>query len=154
MAEAKHPGPGGASGHEQSDLSPRAIAIFGIALAATVIVCVILAVWLFDFFAAYEARRDVPPSPLARREAPSEPLLQVSAPKDREQMRDLEEKTLTSYDWVNRQAGTVRIPIGRAMELLAERGLPASPKESGTHGETVGTRRTGQPSQPAKGKPR
>lgn len=154
MAETKHPGPGGASGYEQSDLSPKAIAIFGIALAATVTVCVILAVWVFDFFANYEAKRDTPPSPLARREAPAEPLLQVSAPQERQETRDLEEKTLTSYEWVNKQAGIVRIPIGRAMELLAERGLPASPKESDTHGETVGTRRTGQPSQPAKGKPR
>jgi len=151
MSEAKHSGEPGA-GHELSDLSPRAIAIFGIVLAATVVVCLALAVWLFNFFAAREARQDVPPSALAKQEAPSGPLLQVLAPKDLVELRAAEEKILDSYDWLNRQAGTVRIPIERAVELLAERGLPASPKESGTPGETAGSRRTGQPGQAGSGK--
>jgi len=34
------------------------------------------------------------------------------------------ETSLTSYGWVDRKAGRVRIPIARAMELLLERGLP------------------------------
>jgi hypothetical protein len=151
MAETKPAGAPGA-GHELSDLSPRAIAIFGIALAATVIFCLILAVWIFNYLAGREARQDVAPSPLAKREAPAEPLLQVAAPKDLEGMRAAEEKILSSYDWVNRQAGTVRIPIQRAMQLLAERGIPAASKESGTQGETGGGRQTGQSSQPARAK--
>jgi hypothetical protein len=144
MPEAK-PSGGSGAGHELSDLSPRAIAIFGVALAATVIACVILAMWIFGFFAALETKLDLPPSPLAKPAAPAGPHLQVSAPKDLEEMRAAEEKVLTNYDWVDRQAGTVRIPIDRAMQLLAERGLPASPKESGVP-------RTSQQSQPAKAK--
>ena len=144
MPEVKPSGDSDA-GHELSDLSPRAIAIFGIALAATVIACLILAVWIFGFFAARETKLDVPPSPLAKQAAPAGPHLQVSAPKDLAEMLAVEEKILNSYDWVDRQAGTVRIPIDRAMQLLAERGLPASPKESGVP-------RTGQQSQPAKAK--
>jgi hypothetical protein len=35
-----------------------------------------------------------------------------------------EEKTLYSYGWVDQQAGAVRIPIDRAMDLLVQRGLP------------------------------
>ncbi len=35
-----------------------------------------------------------------------------------------EDLLLDHYTWVNRQQGVVRIPIGRAMELIAERGLP------------------------------
>jgi hypothetical protein len=31
---------------------------------------------------------------------------------------------LATYDWVDQKAGTVRIPIDRAMELIAQRGLP------------------------------
>jgi hypothetical protein len=139
MSETKHPGaatPIGSAGHERSDLQPRAIAFFGIGLAATVIVCLILAVWLFDYFASRAAKQDVPPWPLAKIEAPSEPRLQVFAPKDLAAFRAAEEKILDSYDWVNRQAGTVRIPIDQAMRLLAERGLPTA----------------GKPSQPAKAK--
>jgi hypothetical protein len=35
-----------------------------------------------------------------------------------------EENTLYSYGWVDEKAGTVRIPIDRAMDLLVQRGLP------------------------------
>jgi hypothetical protein len=31
---------------------------------------------------------------------------------------------LQSYGWIDQQKGVVRIPIERAMELTAERGLP------------------------------
>jgi hypothetical protein len=34
---------------------------------------------------------------------------------------------LTSYGWVNKEAGAVRIPIARAKQLLVERGLGAAP---------------------------
>jgi hypothetical protein len=39
-----------------------------------------------------------------------------------------EEKTLHSYGWVDQRAGVVRIPIDRAMELVAQRGLPTRPQ--------------------------
>jgi hypothetical protein len=35
-----------------------------------------------------------------------------------------EEQTLATYDWIDKNAGTVRIPIDRAMDLIAQRGLP------------------------------
>ena len=34
------------------------------------------------------------------------------------------EKELYSYGWVDEKAGTVHIPIERAMDLIAQRGLP------------------------------
>ena len=36
-----------------------------------------------------------------------------------------QEETLNSYGWVDEKAGVARIPIDRAMDLLAQRGLPA-----------------------------
>jgi hypothetical protein len=39
-------------------------------------------------------------------------------------LRKSEEETLTTYGWVDRKAGVVRIPIERAMQLVAERGVP------------------------------
>lgn len=35
-----------------------------------------------------------------------------------------EDLLLDHYTWVNQQQGTVRIPIGEAMQLIAQRGLP------------------------------
>ncbi len=38
--------------------------------------------------------------------------------------RDREAAELESYGWIDRKSGIVRIPIDRAMDLLAQRGLP------------------------------
>jgi hypothetical protein len=35
-----------------------------------------------------------------------------------------QEAILNSYGWVDKEAGVVRIPIERAIELTLERGLP------------------------------
>ncbi len=39
-----------------------------------------------------------------------------------------EEGLLYSYGWVDEKAGTVRIPIERAMDLIVQRGLPVRPQ--------------------------
>ena len=36
-----------------------------------------------------------------------------------------QQQKLKTYRWVDRQAGVVAIPIDRAMDLIAEQGLPA-----------------------------
>jgi hypothetical protein len=113
-------------GYESSDLKPRSIAIFGLALAVVVAACLIVTAWLFGFFAARRAQEDVLPSPLARVESPAGPVLQVNAPGDLARLRAEEGATLSTYGWVDRAAGTVRIPIDRAMRLLLERGLPGA----------------------------
>ena len=40
-------------------------------------------------------------------------------------IRAAEDQVLNSYAWMDPEKGVVRIPIGRAMDLLAERGLPS-----------------------------
>ena len=40
-----------------------------------------------------------------------------------------EDLLLDNYSWVDRQSGKVRIPIARAMELIAQHGLPVAPEE-------------------------
>ncbi len=52
------------------------------------------------------------------------PQLEVNERTELNDERLREENTLSTYDWVDQKGGTVRIPIDRAMELLAQRGLP------------------------------
>ena len=52
--------------------------------------------------------------------APPEPRLQTSPALDLKTLRDAEDAHLHSYAWVDRKAGAVRIPIERAMELVAK----------------------------------
>ncbi len=113
------------AGYEPSDLKPRTIAIFGLSLALVVAACLIVAAWMFGFFAARRAEEDVLPSPLARVEVPAGPVLQVYAPGDLARLRAEEDKILSTYGWVDRGAGIVRIPVDQAMQLLVERGPKA-----------------------------
>jgi hypothetical protein len=39
------------------------------------------------------------------------------------------QQRLTNYGWVDRNAGKVHIPIDRAIDLLAQRGLPTRPAQ-------------------------
>jgi len=43
-------------------------------------------------------------------------------------MHAKEDLLLENYSWVDEGKGTVRIPIERAMELIAQRGLPVAPE--------------------------
>jgi hypothetical protein len=134
MAEAHPPGsPSGdpAGGYERSDLTAKSVAIFGVALAAVIILVLVVTGWMFHYFAAWQARVDVPPSPLAQtRPGPPEPRLQVDPTKDLKAMHAEEDTRLTGYGWVDKEAGVVRMPIARAMELLVERRLPAAAKKA------------------------
>ena len=44
--------------------------------------------------------------------------------QDMADMHEREDLLLDHYTWVNQQQGTVRIPIGQAMQIIAQRGLP------------------------------
>jgi len=84
------------------------------------------------FFVRYSPLHDRPASPLADlNRLPPEPRLQVNPPVDLIRLRDVENVLLNNYSWIDPAAGKVRIPITRAMAILAERGLPSreSPKD-------------------------
>jgi len=52
---------------------------------------------------------------------PPEPRLQVNAAVDMVRLRDVENVLLNNYAWIDPEAGKVRIPIDRAMAIVAER---------------------------------
>jgi hypothetical protein len=110
-------------GHEERDVQLRPLIIAGVSLALLAGLT-LLAMWrLFDYFAARQARFATPPPLLETRPLPPEPRLQVSPQQEWRDMLAAETATLHSYGWVDRQAGIVRIPIQRAIDILAERGL-------------------------------
>jgi hypothetical protein len=60
-----------------------------------------------------------------QRVLPPEPRLQVDEPRTWKQELAVQTSQIEGYAWVDRRAGVVRIPVERAIELVAERGLPA-----------------------------
>ncbi len=58
------------------------------------------------------------------------PRLQMDdGDQDIAEMHAREDLLLDHYSWIDRSSGKVRIPIARAMEIIAKGGLPVAPEE-------------------------
>lgn len=113
-----------ATAHEETDINLRPVVIAGVALMVVLVVTAAAMFGLFQVMEIQEARMSPPPNPLAAAEGPRvppQPRLQADPIKDLHELRKAEKDILTSYGWVDQSAGTVRIPVARAMELLAQR---------------------------------
>jgi hypothetical protein len=110
--------------HETSDANIRNLLIFGAGLAFLVIAGLVISRVVLRYFVSHQGLGP-PASPFENvRTLPPEPRLQVTAPKDLKQYLAAQNEILNTYGWVDRQAGVVRIPIQRAMDLLLQKGLP------------------------------
>ena len=120
------------------DVNIAGVLQFGFWLAVCAIL-VHLAIWgFFKLLEAQQDRNQEPVSPLVAaslKRTPPEPRLEPDPLALRGKLRAEEDAVLTTYGWVDRRAGTVRIPIDRAMELLVERGLPAGPAATAASAE-------------------
>jgi hypothetical protein len=138
-------------GYEASDASVPGIAVFLVALLIFVGVCGVLCFGIGKVFNAHMNKEDGPNSKWTKTvdvrqlgNLPSSPELQnkmaeitQSFPTPRVQMDDgnqdiatlhaREDLLLNNYTWVDQSKGQVRIPIERAMELIAQRGLAVAP---------------------------
>jgi len=131
----------GQEGFERQDLTAQGVFAFLIGLAVGGVL-VYFVVWgLYRFMDARERSHQPPQSPLVkqvetdtRMVSPDEiakfpqPRLEKNERVAIKDFRLQEEQTLNSYGWVDEKAGAVRVPIERAMQLLAQRGLPTTPK--------------------------
>ena len=112
-----------AVGHERRDVSVATVVKWGAGVLGLVVFTV-AAMWLMlRQLQAHEEHESAPASPLASYgpQEPPQPRLQTDARGDLESLRASEQKQLESYGWIERDAGTVHIPIDRAMSLLTQR---------------------------------
>ena len=113
------------AGHETSDAEAGGLAKVAIVIAVLVTLVFFGIVILFKAFAYYQPLLHSKAHALAetRGETLSEPRVEVDPPRVKIELDQIEEHVLTSYDWVDEEAGLVRIPIDRAIKHLAKRGL-------------------------------
>ena len=142
--EIKHPAKDPGAEFERQDLSPRGVYAFLAGLAAACVVVAFILLGLYHFMDAYQRTHQAPQNPLAQptvetRQVPSQTILKFPAPRleqnertEINHFRRNEENQLHSYGWVDQQAGVVRIPIARAMQLIVQQGLPTEPKSGST----------------------
>lgn len=109
--------------HEGRDVEPRAIARLGALLVAVTVGAMLILIAFFDALEWASAGADPEPAPMAFEpdRQPPQPRLQRLPTRELETLRAEERAVLESYGWVDRDEGIVRIPIERAMELIAER---------------------------------
>jgi hypothetical protein len=113
-------------GHERSDVSLRGIFLFTGILAASSVAILLLLGGLMALFARQERRLEQLRPPMFTDESGQfpAPRLQGNPAVDTAEFLARARKTLNSYGWVDRKAGIARIPIDRAIEILAQKGLP------------------------------
>jgi|SoiMethySBSTD1v2_1073268.scaffolds.fasta_scaffold235399_2 hypothetical protein len=135
--------PTAVSGHEHTDANVWLIVQFAIWLAASAIVTHFLMWGLFTFFvkdrgATAKQAIEFPLAAQQERRLPAGPRLQAIPANEIFEFRQRENAELSEYGWVDRNAGTVHIPIDKAKELLLQRGLPSRPAPAAS-GDPAGT---------------
>jgi hypothetical protein len=111
------------SAHEITDIEPRHAAAFGAGLAIFLGLVFVIALSVFRYFAFPYFGANQPQAFNDFQSLP-EPQLQLFPQDDLDRLRRSNRQTLETYGWVDRESRIVRIPIERAMDIVAERGLP------------------------------
>lgn len=154
----QNPNSTGHGSYERSDIGASAVIYFLVGLGVVMLLVYFIVNGIFAYLDKRFEAEQTPVSPLVTnaptdtrrippqykgdyekylREGFPSPQLEVNERTELSDERRREENTLSTYDYIDKKAGTVRIPIDRAMDLLAQRGLPVR-TQAGT-AEGVGT---------------
>ncbi len=159
MSDPKHPANSNGHGdYERRDIGVASVLYFLAGLAVAGLAVYFIANGLFWYLDKRLEAEQPPVSPLVKN-APADtrrippqyknneyekylkegfpsPQLEVNERTELNEIRLHEEDTLSTYGWVDQKAGTVHIPIDRAMDLLAQRGLPVRTQPGGESSPT------------------
>jgi hypothetical protein len=118
-----------AAGHEQDVVNTRVVILSGVGLFALMIVSFVL---MLAFWRALDfAFGDDPTTGIASKDRtpvpPGVPVLDADQAAQLVRLRESQLAWLNEYQWENKAEGIARIPIERAMAILAKDGLPATP---------------------------
>ena len=144
------------AGYEQTDVKVTGILVFLTSLAIFVAVCGVVTYGLGKLINAHLNREDGPNSKWTKTAEirqlgnfPSSPAMQnkiaeitknfptprVQTDDGNQDVADLharEDLLLDNYTWIDKSQGKVRIPIERAMQIIAQKGLPVAPTAPAT----------------------
>ena len=125
--------------YETRDVRIRPLVVFIAGLTVVAIVTYLVIFLLFRLFSAQATRQDTLLQPAAgvaqpagpgQEHLPPEPRIQANPAADLKTLRDQEDAILTTYGWVDRPGGVVRVPIDVAMQRVLEQGLPVRQPDS------------------------
>jgi hypothetical protein len=166
--EPNHENSAGNSDYEHSDIGAAAILYFLAGLAVALLLAYFVVDGLYHYLDKRSEAEQAPVNPMVttapadtRRipkdypnEAFPDPKLEEDERGQLNGIRLKEEQTLSTYDYVDKNAGTVRIPIERAMDLIAQRGLPTRAQGAGMQAAMAQPTQSQSANPPAKKKGR
>ena len=151
MSDDKIGGHNADTGFEHEDLSPQGVFYFMGGVAVLGVVIYFILIGMYRFLDNYDRTHQPAANPMAATKGVDpqtmnyrqildqaqqtfpKPVLEHSEQTQYMEELKKENEVLGSYDWVNQQNGVVRIPIDRAMDLVAQRGLPVVSQEDAAH---------------------
>jgi len=134
------PNPINHDGFEHEDLSSSGVFYFLAGLGLFGLLIYLIGFGMYRFLDNYARAHQPPLSPMATPQADTRTVTHENVQtfpqprleeNERAQLRPFiedQDQKLATYDWVDKDSGTVRIPIDRAMELIVQRGLPVRPE--------------------------
>jgi hypothetical protein len=109
---------------ETTDFNLRYIVYFAVALLVGLAVVLAGATWVFKTFIKRDEREQVVRSEVQPVQVgPREPRLQIDPEQENQQYLAEQRRTLSTFGWVDRGNGIARIPIDRAMDIVAQERL-------------------------------
>ena len=115
----------GIKGYETRDVRGKSLAFYFIALTVITIASAIVALVSWKVWQNQPSSGAVAVLPTAEdRTLPALPRLQPLPQLDIKALHASEQERLLEYKWIDKQAQIVQIPIDRASEIVAEKGLP------------------------------
>lgn len=109
-------------GYEPSDVNLRGLWRPLLGLGALIAVTFVLGLWIVEGLVQFRTPQPAETGWIGRREAsqvPPLPRLQIAPDQDLAKLRREEDRLLETYAWINEPEGLARIPIERAMAILA-----------------------------------
>ncbi len=137
MADTNHHGHAAPARTEGDGIEYKSLGVSMLVLTIVTLACYLI-VWGFYLFMDHRSvTNDTVRNPLAApavtptivdgrivsSNASPSPLL-VNEPANLKKFRDHEVEMLTTYGWVDQNAGTVRVPVDVAKELVLKQGFP------------------------------
>lgn len=167
MSNEIHPAnSAGNGGYERSDIGARGVLYFLLGIAVAGVIVYFVVDGLNGYLEKRSEAEQTAVSPLVTNAPADTRHIGANYPQgafpnprleedERGQLNDIrikEEQTLSSYDYIDKSAGTVRIPIERAMDLIAQRGLPVRTQgmAAASVAPNVATPKTGAPKKKGK----
>ena len=111
-----------ADGHEVSDASAKTVGLFVLGLFAVIFIAMAALGVMYKRMYTDTDAIPVPPVQESFKNAPQD---KTSIAKDWDTIDQLARQRLNGYGWTDEARGVARVPIARAMALVAHEGLPA-----------------------------